>query len=159
MNTAKINRKPAAGIIVSAAAMAAAAISLAACGHIATLTGHGAQRPAAEAFGLGPRVSERHVYTAKLQPVQPLRVRQLQSVPVEITDEKGRPVENATITIDGGMPEHGHGLPTQPRVKQGERSGTYEIVGLRFSMGGWWEVKLAIESAAGSDRVTFNLSL
>ncbi|MGZ5644600.1 MAG: FixH family protein, partial [Usitatibacter sp.] len=114
---------------------------------------------AAEAFGLGPRVSQKHTYTAQLLPVQPLRVRQLQSVPVLITDAQGRPVENATITVDGGMPEHGHGLPTQPRVKHGNASGKYEIEGLRFSMAGWWEVKLAIDSPAGADRITFNLSL
>jgi hypothetical protein len=35
----------------------------------------------------------------------------------------------------------------------------YEIEGVRFSMGGWWELKLAIESPAGVDSVTFNLSL
>jgi hypothetical protein len=26
-------------------------------------------------------------------------------------------------------------------------------------MGGWWELKLAIDSPAGADHVTFNLSL
>ena len=159
MNTAKTNRNSTARRVAFAAAIAAAALGITACGHLAMMTGHGAQPPAAEAFGLGPRVSERHTYTVQLLPLEPLRVRQLQSVPVLITDAQGRPVENATITVDGGMPQHGHGLPTQPRVKHGEGRGTYEIEGLRFSMGGWWEVKLAIDSPAGTDRVTFNLSL
>jgi hypothetical protein len=57
------------------------------------------------------------------------------------------------------MPEHGHGLPTQPRVRRALGDGVYEIEGLRFNMGGWWELKLAIESPAGADSVTFNLSL
>ena len=35
----------------------------------------------------------------------------------------------------------------------------YEIEGLRFNMGGWWELKLAIDAPAGADSVTFNLSL
>ena len=61
--------------------------------------------------------------------------------------------------VDGGMPQHGHGLPTQPRVTRTSADGLYEIEGLRFSMGGWWEVKLAIDSPAGKDNVTFNLSL
>src|SRR5919109_560028 len=114
---------------------------------------------AAAAFGLGPRVSKKKTYTATLQPAQPLRVRRLQTVPVLITDAHGRPVESAVISVDGGMPEHGHGLPTQPRVTRALGGGVYEIEGLRFSMGGWWEVKLAIDSPAGADRVTFNLSL
>jgi hypothetical protein len=94
-----------------------------------------------------------------LQPAQPLRVRRLQTVPVLITDANGRPVESAVISVDGGMPEHAHGLPTQPRVTRALGGGVYEIEGLRFSMGGWWEIKLAIDSPAGADRVTFNLSL
>ena len=35
----------------------------------------------------------------------------------------------------------------------------YEIEGVRFNMGGWWEFKLAIDASAGADRITFNLSL
>lgn len=159
MSTAKINLKPRVRLIALAGAIVVTGLNVAACGAIATMMGHGAQRPSAEVFGLGPRASDKRIYTASLQPVQPLRVRQLQSVPVLITDEHGRPVGNATITVDGGMPEHGHGLPTQPRVKRVDGSGRYEIEGLRFSMGGWWEVKLAIDSPTGTDRVTFNLSL
>ena len=118
-----------------------------------------AQKAAQAEFGLGPRASEKHVYQATLQPAQPLRVRQLQSVAVLVVDARGRPVEGATIKVDGGMPEHSHGLPTQPFVWRSLGAGVYEIEGLRFNMGGWWELKLHITSAAGSDRVTFNLSL
>jgi hypothetical protein len=35
----------------------------------------------------------------------------------------------------------------------------YEIEGVRFNMGGWWEFKLAIAGASGADTVTFNLDL
>lgn len=137
-------------------AFAAALLAASAC----AMMGHGAaQRPAAEAFGPGPRASARQTYVATLQPRQPLRVRRLQTLPVLITDAQGRPVEDALIAVDGGMPEHGHGLPTQPRVTRALGNGVYEIEGLRFSMGGWWELKLAIQSAAGADSVTFNLSL
>ena len=57
------------------------------------------------------------------------------------------------------MPQHGHGLPTRPRVTRNLGDGVYEIEGVRFNMGGWWELKLAIDSAAGADSVTFNLNL
>jgi hypothetical protein len=144
--------------ITRIATFAGIALAIAACGHMAMM-GRGVERPGADAFGLGPRVSEKQTYTATLQPVEPLRVRRLQTVPVRISDAQGRPVENAVISVDGGMPEHGHGLPTQPRVTRALGAGVYEIEGVRFSMGGWWELKLAIDSPAGSDRVTFNLSL
>ena len=145
-------KRAAVGVVLAAAALAAAS-----CGHLAMMAR--VERPAADAFGLGPRVSEQRTYTATLQPAQALRVRRLQTVPVLITDAQGRPVENAAITVDGGMPEHGHGLPTQPRVTRALGAGVYEIEGVRFSMGGWWELKLAIDSPAGADRVTFNLGL
>jgi cytochrome c peroxidase len=135
------------------------AVALGACSHLLTMRGGVVKRPAATEFGLGPRASEKQVYNATLQPRQPLRQRQLLSVPVRITDADGRPVEGAAIAVDGGMPEHGHGLPTQPRVRRALGGGLYEIEGLRFNMGGWWELKLSIESGAGSDRVTFNLDL
>jgi hypothetical protein len=118
-----------------------------------------AERAADAHFGLGPRVSESGLYTATLQPTQALRLRQLHTVPVLVLDRNGRPVEDATITVDGGMPEHSHGLPTKPQVRRALGGGVYEIEGLRFSMGGWWEVKLSITSPAGRDRVTFNLAL
>ena len=116
-------------------------------------------RPAESGFGLGPRESRMHLFTVSLEPAQPLRTRQLQAVTVRLADANGRPVENARITVDGGMPEHGHGLPTQPRVTRALGEGSYQIEGLRFNMGGWWELRLAIEAAAGTDTVTFNLDL
>jgi hypothetical protein len=117
------------------------------------------QKPAAQEFGFGPRESANQKYTVYLRPLETLRLRKLQNVRVLVLDAMGRPVDGARITVDGGMPEHDHGLPTQPQVRRPLGGGMYEIEGLRFSMGGWWELKLAIETAAGSDRVTFNLAL
>ena len=119
----------------------------------------GAKRPAASDFGLGPRASAAGRYTATLEPSERLRVRKLQSVRVTIQDSKGQAVDGATIAVDGGMPQHGHGLPTRPRVTSSLGSGAYEISGVRFNMGGWWELKLAISGDAVTDTVTFNLAL
>ena len=117
------------------------------------------ERPAEGEFGTGPRSSARQTYTVSLQHPGPFRLRQMQTVQVVVLDAKGAPVEDAAISVDGGMPEHRHGLPTRPRVKRSPGRGIYEIEGLRFSMSGWWELKLAIESANGSDQVVFNLAL
>lgn len=138
-------------------AIAALAMAMSGCGHVLAMGG--VQRPAATEFGFGPRASANRVYTATLRPHQPLRLRQLQTVSVLIADASGRPIDGAAISVDGGMPEHAHGLPTQPRVTRSLGGGVYEIGGVRFSMGGWWELKLAIDSPAGTDGVTFNLSL
>ena len=127
--------------------------------HAFSLFGASVQKPAAQEFGYGPRESANGTYTVFLRPNEVLRLRKLQTLRVLVVDAAGRPVEDARITVDGGMPEHGHGLPTQPRVEGTLGGGMYDIEGLRFSMGGWWEVKLSIDSPRGADRVTFNLSL
>lgn len=110
-------------------------------------------------FGLGPNVSSGGSYIATLHPVEPLAKRKLQRVHVEVVDAEGRPVEDAAITVDGGMPEHGHGLPTRPKVTGRTADGLYVIDGLRFNMGGWWVLELAITAVQGSETVTFHLEL
>lgn len=65
----------------------------------------------------------------------------------------------ATVTVDGGMPQHGHGLPTQPRVTGRLPDGRLVVDGVRFSMPGWWELRLRVDGPAGTDSVTFNLAL
>lgn len=121
--------------------------------------GSKAARPAESEFGLGPRFSTSKTYLAMLLIDEPLRTRKLQSMQVVITDRDGHPVDGASITIDGGMPQHGHGLPTKPRISRALGGGTYEIEGVRFNMGGWWEFKLIVTTPAGADVITFNLSL
>ena len=117
-----------------------------------------AERPAESEFGMGPRTSAGGRYQATLEAPEPLRVRRMHTVRLRVTSA-GAPVEGATITVDGGMPQHGHGLPTHPRVTRALGGGTYQVEGLKFNMGGWWEVKFRIASAAGTDSVTFNLDL
>jgi hypothetical protein len=117
------------------------------------------ERPTAEEFGFGPRTSEGGGYVATLESAAPLRTRRMQSVRLTVRTADRLPVDGATITVDGGMPEHGHGLPTRPRVTRQVAPGTYEVEGLKFNMGGWWEVKFRFDSASGTDSVTFNLDL
>jgi hypothetical protein len=136
-----------------------AAVAATGCGHLIMMMRSDVARPAETEFGTGPRASASRQFTATLQPDQPLRPRRMQTVRVAITDAAGAPVDDATIQIDGGMPQHGHGLPTRPRVTRALGNGLYEIEGVRFNMGGWWEFKLAINAPSGSDIVTFNLAL
>ena len=138
----------------------AAAVAVAGCGHLMMMMhGRDVARPAQTEFGTGPRGSAARQFTATLEPDQPLRPRRMQTVRVAILDSAGTPVDNATIQIDGGMPEHGHGRPTRPRVTRALGNGRYEVEGVRFNMGGWWEFTLAISAPSGSDTVTFNLAL
>lgn len=119
-----------------------------------------ASRPAADQFGFGPRTSVENRYRATIEaPAQPLKPRRMMKLQVEIRDAAGKPVDGAKIEVDGGMPQHGHGLPTKPRVTKNLGDGRYEIEGLRFNMGGWWELHLSVQSPIGNDRITFNLEV
>ena len=44
----------------------------------------------------------------------------------------------------------------RPRVTREIADGTYALDGMKFSMTGWWEVKLDIQGPLGADKVTFN---
>jgi len=146
--------------IVLMLAVMAVAISMTACSHaMMMIRGTGAKRPAASEFGLGPRASAGGRYVATLEPAKALHPRQMQTLRVTVRDADGRAIDEAQISIDGGMPQHGHGLPTRPRVTRNLGDGIYEIEGVRFNMGGWWEFKLAIAGSRGADTVTFNLDL
>ena len=78
---------------------------------------------------------------------------------LHIEDTTGVAVDSATLCVDGGMPEHGHGLPTTPELTGGSSNGDYRIEGMKFSMTGWWVVKFVIQARAGTDSVRFNLGL
>ncbi len=117
------------------------------------------ERPAAEEFGFGPRSSQNGLYRATIDPVQPVKVGRMQTMRLQVQDATGNTVDGASITLDGGMPQHGHGLPTRPRVTRSLGEGVYAVEGMKFNMGGWWVVTFQIATTAGTDSVTFNLDL
>jgi hypothetical protein len=93
---------------------------------------------------------------ALVPPAQAPAINQMHSWKVRLATAEGAPVHGARFVVDGGMPQHGHGLPTQPRVTRELEAGTYALDGMKFSMTGWWELKLAVDGPQGADKVTFN---
>jgi len=132
---------------------------LAGCAHVMTMIHGGPERPPESEFGFGPRISTNGIYEATIEPTEPLAVRRMHTVKLKVGTVGGGAVDGAEIVVDGGMPQHGHGLPTNPRVTQPLGEGVYQVDGVRFNMGGWWELKFRIASAAGTDSVVFNLDL
>ena len=86
-------------------------------------------------------------------------VNQMHQWTLHVETADGQPVENATITLDGDMPQHGHGLPTSPQVTEYIGNGDYLVEGLKFQMGGWWVMDFVIEAEDQSDTVRFNMIL
>jgi YtkA-like len=98
-------------------------------------------------------------YVAYASSTTPPPVNQLHTWTIRVTSPSGEPIDGATIAVDGDMPQHGHGLPTQPRVTQALGNGEYLVEGMKFQMGGWWIVDFTIDVNGASDTVRFNLSL
>ena len=102
-----------------------------------------------------PSASGRYAVALVPPPVAPA-INQVHSWTVRLTNASGTPVTGAMVTVGGGMPQHGHGFPTRPRVTREVEDGTYLVEGVKFSMPGWWDIKFDIDGAEGEDKVTFN---
>ena len=88
-----------------------------------------------------------------------IRVGRIHEWRLHLETAEGAAVDSAAITLDGGMPQHGHGLPTRPRVTRSLGGGDYLVSGMKFNMRGWWVVTFHMQAAGAADSVTFNLKL
>jgi hypothetical protein len=76
-----------------------------------------------------------------------------------IADAQKRPLSGCQLHFGGIMPEHGHGLPTEPRLTQEPEPGRYLIEAVRFSMRGYWRMSLEIAGCGLPDLASFDLRL
>lgn len=106
------------------------------------------------------RVSDKNIFRVSyLSTENIIPVNKMHQWTLHIETVDGKPVENATIKVDRDMPQHGHGLPTSPRVTEYLGNGDYLIDGMKFQMGGWWLMDLTITADTQIDAVHFNMLL
>ena len=106
------------------------------------------------------RTSEAGVYRGTILPQgDSIPQGRLQRWTLHLETASGVAVDSASIQVDGGMPQHGHGLPTRPAVTRHLGNGDHVVDGMKFNMGGWWVVKFRVSSPAGSDSLVFNVKL
>ncbi|MDH3747188.1 MAG: FixH family protein [Gammaproteobacteria bacterium] len=91
--------------------------------------------------------------------LEPIVINKIHSWILQVESADGKAVTGAEITIDGGMPEHNHGLPTLPRVVEELGEGRYRVAGMRFHMGGYWELRISIAAGSRRDDVLITLNL
>jgi hypothetical protein len=120
---------------------------------------HAMRAPAAGDMDLSvTRLSHKKLFSVTYESLlDPLRINRIHSWKLTIKTADGEPVIGATVTVDGDMPEHGHGLPTQPEVSEEIGQGVYLVEGLKFSMPGWWVMDFHIRKNDQEDTVTFNV--
>ncbi len=92
-------------------------------------------------------------------PGGPVEINRMHSWVLHVRTSDGAPVTGAKIEVDGGMPAHDHGLPTQPRVTREIGDGDYQLDGVRFHMGGYWEMVVSVTTDAGTETIVIPLTL
>ncbi len=91
--------------------------------------------------------------------IDPIEINRIHEWVVHVETADGEPVEQATLDVAGGMPEHDHGLPTSPRVTVELGNGVYRVQGLRFHMAGDWLIEIEINDGVRTDSVAITLTL
>jgi YtkA-like len=106
------------------------------------------------------RVSSGGLYRLTYSPsLTPIPINQLHTWMLHLETAQGQPINDATILVNGDMPQHGHGLPTKPVVTDKLGNGNYLVEGMKFQMAGWWVIDFAVTVNAKPDKVEFNLML
>ena len=106
------------------------------------------------------RLSNQGVYQVSYTPRRgPIVINQIHTWTIHVARPDDQPVTDAAITVDGDMPQHGHGLPTRPQVTKHLGNGDYLVEGMKFQMGGWWVVDFTIDAGGRHDTVRFNMIL
>lgn len=104
-------------------------------------------------------LSQRGIFAVHYESaLDPIEINRMHSWTLVVTRD-GEPVENADITVSGGMPEHDHGMPTRPRITAELGEGRYRLDGMRFHMTGDWEIALEIRADGSRDTVVIILVL
>ena len=73
----------------------------------------------------------------------PLAINKIHSWHIRILDAGGHP-QQAQMNINGGMPEHNHGMPTTPQITRQLENGDYLLEGMRFHMPGLWRLRFEL---------------
>lgn len=71
---------------------------------------------------------------------------------IRVTDTKGKPASSVKLKFEGGMPQHGHGLPNFPAVSANARDTAcpFRINGVEFHMPGVWQIGFELKDRKGS---------
>jgi cytochrome c peroxidase len=104
--------------------------------------------------------SDRQMYRVTLAPTTPIvPLRTLHAWTLRLETREGVVFMPTELTIDGGMPGHGHGLPAVPEVTRLLPSGDLLLEGMLFNMAGTWQFRLRIGGPAGFDAATVAFEL
>jgi putative membrane protein len=106
--------------------------------------------------------THRGLYTVDLVfPTAGVKLNDLFTLGLRITDRAGSVVERAQLKVDATMPDHGHGMMTQPKASAEMNcdpvgrclaaGGRFAYDGFRLHMFGSWRFEVTVDGPAGKD--------
>lgn len=78
---------------------------------------------------------------------------------LNVQNADGSPVKLDALSVTGGMPGHGHGLPSQPKVTEYLGDGRYRLTGFLFNMHGDWTLRFHLVRRDVQDVAELTLTL
>ncbi|MBL4581048.1 MAG: FixH family protein [Gammaproteobacteria bacterium] len=91
--------------------------------------------------------------------LSPLSINQIHSWHVRVLNSDDEVLELEQLSVFGGMPEHDHGLPTQPEVTTRLDNGDYLLEGVRFHMQGHWKLQIELQYSGVVDTAIIDFNL
>lgn len=135
----------------------AVSVSLVVSGALGTTGCDGGTAPTTGSV-VGDRLSRDGLYRIGISPESgTARVGPVHAWIVRVVSAGGAPVPLVRLAFDGGMPQHGHGLPTRPRVARSLGGGRFRVEGVRFHMSGDWQIRIEVAGPDGGDVATFEV--
>jgi len=104
--------------------------------------------------------SERGIYKLHFSTdYNQIPIRQMHTWRVRVSDAQGEAFIPGNIAIDGGMPSHGHGLPSEPKFTHYLGDGELQLDGILFNMLGTWELRVTLIGPVGMDTAILSINL
>ncbi|GJM13031.1 MAG: auxin-binding protein [Pseudohongiella sp.] len=91
--------------------------------------------------------------------LSPIVINQMHSWRMRVLDADGTRPELEEMLVFGGMPEHDHGMPTQPVVTTYLENGDYLLEGVRFHMQGKWQLQIEVQIFGVGDTAIIDFEL
>jgi hypothetical protein len=74
---------------------------------------------------------------------------------LQVVDAAGAPLDGATISVKGFMPDHGHGTSIVPLVVASGSPGEYDVSRLVLFMPGIWQITITVTAAGVTESPLF----
>jgi hypothetical protein len=76
---------------------------------------------------------------------------------VQVRTAAGVPVDGAVLSLEASMPGDATVSPVFPTTVEERDSGEYTVDGMQLERQGWWNIRVTVSSASGTDSLAFNL--